>query len=150
MIKYSLTCKDCKNIFNSWFSASCEFDRLKKKNLITCVECNSHKIEKTIMSPNVANLENKIKKSENFNKKNQLNYSFDNNDLKKQILKYQKLIKDNCIDVGENFAYEARKIYYNEKKSKGIYGSATSEEINELEEEGINALTIPWIKKVEH
>ena len=31
------------------------------------------------------------------------------------------------------------------KKSKGIYGSASKNEIKELKEEGINIQSIPWI-----
>ena len=49
--------------------------------------------------------------------------------------------------MGENFAYEARSIHYeNKKKSKGIYGSATKEELKDLKEEGIETEIIPWVK----
>ena len=33
------------------------------------------------------------------------------------------------------------------KKKKGIYGTASLKEINELKEEGIETNTIPWIKE---
>ena len=36
-MKYRLTCKDCKNIFDSWFSSSKEYERLKKKNFLTAI-----------------------------------------------------------------------------------------------------------------
>jgi len=50
--------------------------------------------------------------------------------------------------VGENFAYEARSIHYNNKKnSKGIYGKATIDEVNELDEEGIKTEIIPWVNE---
>jgi len=49
--------------------------------------------------------------------------------------------------VGENFAYEARSLHYDKKnKKKGIYGSATKNEIQELKEEGVEAEMIPWIE----
>ena len=32
----------------------------------------------------------------------------------------------------------------NEKETKGIYGRVTAEEIDELNEEGIETITIPW------
>ena len=67
--------------------------------------------------------------------------------IKKRINEYQKFIQKNFNYVGENFAYEARSIHYkNKKKSKGIYGSATKEELKELREEGIEAEIIPWLK----
>jgi len=68
-------------------------------------------------------------------------------ETKKVILKYQEFIKKNFDYVGENFAYEARSVYYKKKKtSKGIYGTATKEDLEELKDEGIEIKLIPWIK----
>ena len=53
MIKYRLNCKDCEIFFDSWFSSSNEYERLKKKNFIICHICNSLSVEKTLMSPSV-------------------------------------------------------------------------------------------------
>ena len=66
---------------------------------------------------------------------------------KEVILRYQEFIKKNFDYVGENFTYEARSIHYkNKKASKGIYGTATKEDIEELKEEGVETEIIPWIK----
>ena len=139
MIKYKLTCKDCDLKFDSWFSSSKEFDKLKKINLINCTRCNSLKVKKTLMSPMVLN--SSIRKvNEELNQKKIKKF-------KNKIRKYQKFIKNNFEYVGENFAYEARSIHYNtKKKSKGIYGKATNDEVKSLNEEGIETQTIPWIK----
>ena len=68
------------------------------------------------------------------------------NKVKKTIKSYQKFIKDNFKYVGSNFAYEARSIHYNGKNiSKGIYGSASNEDLRELKEEGVEVEMIPWI-----
>ena len=134
MIKYRLICKDCETAFDSWFSTSKEYERLKKKNFINCHICNSLNVEKTLMSPNIFKPKtvNQIKKYK---------------ETKKIILKYQEFIKKNFDYVGENFAYEARSVHYkNKKSSKGIYGTATKEDLKELKEEGIEAKLIPWIK----
>ena len=49
--------------------------------------------------------------------------------------------------VGENFVYEARSIHYNNKKrDKGIYGTASKDDIKELREEGIDTNLIPWVE----
>ena len=56
-------------------------------------------------------------------------------------------IKNNFEYVGNNFAYEARSIHYdNKKKQKGIYGTASKQELKELKEEGIDAQMIPWVE----
>ena len=68
-------------------------------------------------------------------------------EIKKTIYKYQEFVKKNFEYVGENFAYEARSLHYKDKKkAKGIYGTATKEDLNELKEEGIKAEVLPWIK----
>ena len=84
-----------------------------------------------------------------FNRKSKLDEKINlkkYNNVQITIISYQKFIKENFKYVGDNFAYEARSIHYNsKKKSKGIYGSATKEDLKELKEEGIDAQIIPWI-----
>ena len=139
MIKYKLACKDCNNIFDSWFSSSKEYEKIKKLRHLNCHICNSLRVEKTLMSPNILRYQDNSHQIKNENSKYKK--------VKKIINEYQKFIKKNFIYVGENFAYEARSIHYkNKKKSKAIYGSAAKEELKELKEEGIEAVQIPWIK----
>ncbi len=69
------------------------------------------------------------------------------NRVRKTISEYQKFIKKNFEYVGDNFAYEARTIHYNKKKrEKGIYGTASKQDLKELKEEGIDAQMIPWVE----
>ena len=138
MIKYNLTCK-CNCTFDSWFASSEEFGKLMKKKLITCVECNSSNVNKSIMAPNLSSSK----------KIDDTNYKFQKN-IKKKIIEYQKFIKKNCKYVGDNFAQEARSIHYGKKETKGIYGAVTAEEIDELNEEGIETTVIPWYDKIEN
>ena len=141
MIKYKLFCKECDLKFDSWFASSNEYERLKKKKLLNCHNCNSVKVEKTIMAPQL--ISKNFKHDENINLEKY-------NKVKKTIKDYQKFIKDNFKYVGDNFAYEARSIHYSGKKSKGIYGSASKEDLKELKEEGIDAQMIPWIDEKEN
>ena len=138
MIKYKLICNDCKTTFDSWFASSKEYDKLKKKKFLICHKCNSLKVEKTLMAPQLINNSQKQKENIDITK---------HNEIKKTIKNYQKFIKDNFKYVGENFAYEARSIHYNKKKkSKNIYGSATKKDLKELQEEGIDTKMIPWLE----
>ena len=142
MIKYKLICKECDLKFDSWFASSKEYERLKKKKLVNCHKCNSVKVEKTIMAPHLINSNLKTEEKMHLKKYNK---------VKKTIIDYQKFIKDNFKYVGDNFAYEARSIHYNgKKKTKGIYGSASKEDLKELKEEGIDAQMIPWIDEKEN
>tara|TARA_Y100001954_G_C15273481_1_gene343178 strand:+ start:92 stop:520 length:429 start_codon:yes stop_codon:yes gene_type:complete len=142
MIKYKLLCKNCNLKFDSWFSSSNEYERLKKKKLLNCHKCSSERVEKTIMSPQLIN--SKFKKDEKINAEKYQK-------VKKTIKLYQKFIKDNFKYVGENFAYEARSIHYNSKKKlKGIYGNASKEDLKELNDEGIKTQIIPWLDENEN
>ena len=142
MIKYKLICKSCNSSFDSWFASSKEYEKLKKLKHLNCHNCHSFKVEKTLMSPNVLNSKDKIvtiSKNKKFSK------------IKSKIKEYQKFIKKNFNYVGDNFAYEARSIHYNkDKKSQGIYGNASSEEISDLRDEGIDTEVIPWFKDNEN
>mgnify|MGYP001389650856 CR=1 FL=1 len=135
MIKYNLTCNDCDNSFDSWFSSSKEYEKLKKLNHINCYNCNSLNVYKSLMTPSIIN--SKIKKNENLN---------DKKHIRQKMREYQKFIKKNFRYVGDKFATEARSIHYdNKKKTKGIYGTASKEEMRELKEEGIRTEVIPWV-----
>ena len=138
MIKYNLKCEN-KHEFESWFSDSKEFERLKKKRLIECIFCQSKKVEKSIMAPSVANSksQNNPKKISNLEMKN----------FKKDLLKLRKFVEKNFEYVEHNFANKVREVYYNKKSNKNIYGTTTDEEKEELKEEGIDLVNIPWVEK---
>tara|TARA_B100002019_G_C21105892_1_gene515902 strand:- start:117 stop:545 length:429 start_codon:yes stop_codon:yes gene_type:complete len=138
MIKYRLVCKNCNFSFDSWFASSQEYEKIKNKKFLNCHNCNSNQVEKSLMAPKLINKYNLEKTNENIKFKK----------INKKIKEYQKFIKENFRYVGENFSYEARSLHYNQKqnKKKGIYGSASFDEIKELKDEGIDTEVIPWIE----
>ena len=140
MIKYILKCSK-KHEFESWFSDSKEFEKLKKKKLIECIFCQSKNVDKSIMSPNIASKDKtEVKK---FNTK-----EFDK--IKKDLIKIKKFVEKNFEFVGDKFPQVAREIYYDKKKNKNIYGTTTFQERSELEEEGIELTSIPWVDNKEN
>ena len=138
MIKYNLKC-DNNHEFESWFSSSEEFDNLNKKKLLECIYCTSKSIEKSIMAPMVS-LVNSDKKKFN---------SLENilKDEKNKLLKLRNYVEKNFEFVGDNFSKKVREVYYDKKNKKTFYGTTTPEERKELENEGIELLTIPWVSK---
>ena len=139
MIKYNLKCHK-NHEFESWFSDSSEFDKLKKKKLLECIFCLSKKIDKSIMAPMVSS----VKKNNNNKIK-----TFDKNLLneKSKLLQLRKFVENNFEYVGENFSKKVREVYYDDENKKAIYGVATPKEKEELEDEGIDLFTIPWVSK---
>ena len=138
MIKYNLKCNN-DHEFESWFSDSNEFDNLNKKKLLECIFCSSKNINKSIMSPMVSGT--KERNSEfKFLKENLKNE-------RKKLMKLRKFVENNFEYVGENFSRKVREVYYDKKSKKTIYGTTTLDEKKELEQEGIDLVSIPWVNK---
>ena len=138
MIKYNLKCNN-NHEFESWFSDSNEFNKLNKKKLIECIYCSSNKIEKSIMSPMVSGIKS------NEDKTNLLDQKLLNE--KNQLIKLREHIEKNFEFVRDKFSEKVRDVYYDKETKKSIYGTTTPEEKKELEEEGIDLLSIPWVSK---
>ena len=138
MIKYNLKCHN-DHEFESWFSNSKEFEKLNKKRLLECIFCSSKKINKSIMAPTILNSKEKDNQNEIINQ----NFK----DEKNKLLNLRKYIEKNFTYVGKDFGKKVREVYYDKKSKKGIYGTTTPEEREELADEGIDLLSIPWVNK---
>jgi hypothetical protein len=136
MIKYALKC-ECGYRFDSWFRSSQSYDELHVAGQITCPACGASTVRKAPMAPSVPS-------------KRSLELSDKEKNLHDRLFsvisKVQKEISENCDNVGENFAEEARKIHYGEAPARGIYGQTTDEEAEALEEEEIEFFRMPWVK----
>tara|TARA_Y100000591_G_C21730363_1_gene643718 strand:- start:115 stop:537 length:423 start_codon:yes stop_codon:yes gene_type:complete len=138
MIKYNLKCHQGHE-FESWFSNSEEFEKLNNRKLLECIFCSSKKITKSIMSPMISSSKNKDQQFEILDK--------DLKDRKDKFLRLRKYVEKNFEYVGKDFSKKVREVYYDKKSNKAIYGTTTFEEREELAEEGIDLLSIPWINK---
>ena len=138
MIKYNLKCEN-NHEFESWFSDSGEFERLRKKKLLECILCPSKNIKKSIMAPMIS-VPNVLDKNDDFSGKDFLKE-------KNRLKEIRSFIEKNFEYVGKNFSKRVREIYYDKKSQKAIYGKTTPEEREELAEEGIDLLSVPWVSK---
>ncbi len=134
MIVFNLNCSDCDYSFEGWFENSKEYSKQKKKNLITCPSCDSIKIKKGLMTPNLTKKSNSKK---NFPKKT----------IASNISKIRKIVEKNFDYVGDKFTEEAKKIKYGETKDRSIYGEATLEQTKELIDEDIEIMPLPFSNK---
>tara|TARA_A100001015_G_scaffold319572_1_gene442859 strand:+ start:1271 stop:1693 length:423 start_codon:yes stop_codon:yes gene_type:complete len=138
MIKYNLKCESGHE-FESWFSDSEEFDKLNKKKLLECIYCLSKKIDKSIMAPMISSPKDRDDQIEIIGK--------DYKNEKNKLLKLRRYIEKNFDYVGKDFSKKVREVYYDKKNKKAIYGTTTQEERQELADEGIDLLSIPWVNK---
>ena len=130
MIRYTLNCNNGHQ-FDSWFSDSVSFEKLREKGHLECAICSSKEVAKSLMAPVVA-----PKKKETLLSKQSA--------LEKEIKALKQKIKATATDVGENFSAEARAMHYGEKEEKPIVGKTTIDEAKELAEEGIPFTPLPW------
>ncbi len=151
MIKYALVC-EAGHEFESWFPNSDAYDTQARRGFITCPVCNSAKVSKAIMAPNVAR---KDRASEVV----QLNEAsapvaptvpqpvalLDERAtaLREAIRELHSKIVADSVDVGDKFPDEARKIHDGEAPARSIRGQATLDEARALLEEGIPLMPIP-------
>ena len=141
MIKYNLECS-CGETFESWFQNSSEYEKLLKKNLINCYVCGSSKtVKKSIMAPSIATSKTSTTSKDSEQKKEFLK------NVKSKIRELNDYVAKNAEYVGDKFVSEVRSIHYDKKQKRNIYGNATLEETKELQEEGIDVATIPWVQK---
>ena len=133
MIKYSLECNQ-SHTFDAWFSDSLNFEKQNKNNQISCPNCSSMKIKKSIMAPSIP--------SKNY-KSNLLNEKKDKVEV--ILSKARKHVEDNFDYVGDKFADEARSMHYGEKEEREIYGETTIEDAVDLIEEGVNVKPMPGV-----
>ena len=92
------------------------------------------------MAPNISGKSTSSAKINREKKKLFSNYN-------KQLNKIKSEIEKNFTYVGKKFPEEARKIHYGEAKDKPIYGEATEKESQELVDEGIGLVRLPFSKK---
>mgnify|MGYP003955649697 CR=1 FL=1 len=137
MIKYILRCKN-NHEFESWFSNSEEYEKLNKQKMLECIYCSSKKITKSIMAPMISGFKNK-------NEMDIIDKNFKSE--KNKLLQLRNYIENNFDYVGKDFSKKVREVYYDKKSKKAIYGKTSPEERQELAEEGIDLLSIPWVNK---
>ena len=131
MIVFNLICSTCEYEFEGWFDNSPAFESQKKRKLINCPNCESSKIKKTLVAPNVGKKSNSKKTT---NKKT----------IASNINKIKKIVEDNFDYVGDQFTEEAKKIKYGETEDRPIYGEATIEQTKELIDEDISITPLPF------
>ena len=164
MIKYQLIC-DKSHEFEGWFGDSAAFESQQESGLLTCPVCGSADERRALMAPNLASP--KTRKTDLAEQQpsaqpepqpqpqapQQASAALPPaaarkmQELMSEMRALQTRIREECRDVGNDFAEEARKIHYGEVEPEGIYGQATAEEREALDEEGIEIMDMPWLPK---
>src|SRR5512146_787409 len=136
MIVYDLKCRKGHQ-FEAWFRDSAAYDDQVEAGKVLCPVCGDRKVAKALMAPNISS--RKEPSSSEHQKLVKL--------AAKQLAQLREQVEKNCENVGERFAEEARKIHYGETEKRNIYGDATEEQADALQEEGVEFSRIPWVPR---
>jgi hypothetical protein len=157
MIKYALTCNKGHG-FEAWFTDSGTCDKQLKRGLVTCPHCNSSRVEKALMAPNVSpRTRKKAVASAPRGPAATVQAASPAAmppSIPKEVLELMRKVRQEVAEkaeyVGSRFADEARKIHYDEAPARGIYGEATAEDAKALMEEGVEFYPLPRLPEDGH
>ena len=154
MIEYRLQCKN-QHEWNAWFRSADDFTVQCQKKLVTCPYCASHEVEKTLMTPSIGSAGRKRSANSASDKPALAHEDQAKQDKLQQMHKLYSMmykmaqeVQKTHEDVGDRFAQEARAMHYGEKDAKNILGQASSEQVEELLDEGIAIAPLPVFPKL--
>jgi len=155
MIRYSLACGD-KHEFDVWFKNSADYDKQKKRGLVSCPACGSTKVEKALMAPSLGRGAKKGARSPMpetvpmeapaeapAEKSPVAMMSPQEREFRTKLKELREHLTKNAENVGGKFPEEARKMHYGEKEHRSIYGEASPQDAKALAEEGIEFHPLP-------
>ena len=148
MIRYSLVCAEAHE-FDGWFQSGDDLDRQLAKGIVLCPLCNSARVEKSLMAPNLsASARHSTVAPEPVAPAavpDRASFAAAPREmaLRAALRQMRDLVTKNSEYVGDRFVDEARRIHYEESAARGIYGEASRDDANSLAEEGIEIFPLP-------
>lgn len=152
MIRYALVCDNAHD-FESWFATSSSFEDQARRGLVTCPFCDSAKVERAVMAPNVARTDRGLRPAEPASEPasapaapaaTPMALMGEKEVAFRQMLEaLHKHVTEKAEHVGPRFAEEALKIHHGEADGRAIYGEATAEDAKLLHEEGVDFMPLP-------
>ncbi len=111
---------------------------VRRKHEIACPICGDTDVAKALMAPRIGGTK-QLKKVETMEVLAK--------EARQALGKLRDHVEESCDYVGREFADEARKIHYGDVESRSIYGEATKDEAEDLNEEGVEVGVIPWLPR---
>ncbi len=142
MILYELKCHRGHS-FEAWFLNGATYDSQQASGDVSCPHCGTTGVTKAPMAPNIAR--GRTEPSQDIGSENRAQ------EVAEKILEavdgLREEIEENCDYVGDEFAEEAKRIHFGETEERGIYGEATEDEADELDEDGVEFFRFPTSRR---
>ncbi len=142
MIVYQFRCSNGHE-FDAWFRDSSTCDLQIKAGDVECPHCGDQHVCKAVMAPNIAPSRSRAKSLPPESDRSEKRAHEVAEKILEAVGQIRGHVEENFDNVGDEFADEARRIHYGEAEERGIFGEATDEEAEELDEEGIEVHRLP-------
>ncbi|WP_204113916.1 DUF1178 family protein [Shimia biformata] len=142
MIRFTLKC-DNDHRFESWFKSGEAFDKLHAAGMVSCTDCGSTRVEKSLMAPRVRPARNAATTPAADNQPDRP-LSSPETDAEAMLAKLRRHVEENSDYVGDKFASEARSMYLGETPARAIHGEAKPDEAKALIEDGVPVAPLPF------
>jgi hypothetical protein len=143
MIVFNLAC-DQEHRFEGWFASGDAFARQQELGLVSCPMCGSSDVHKQLSAPRLnlghADHVEHSRPAQETQAQEMQAYMGSEQMLVRQ---FKQFIMSNTDNVGAAFAETARRMHYGEETHRNIRGKVSSEEAEELRDEGIDTMSLP-------
>lgn len=140
MILFDLQCSK-GHVFEAWFRDAAAYGRQVKSKAVACPICRNKRITKAPMAPNLASGKGGEAETATVGELGQMSKAHE------ALRAVREIVEKHFDHVGERFPEEARKIHYGETEKRNIYGEASEQEAQDLNEEGIEFGRLPWPRR---
>ena len=142
MIVYQLRCSNGHE-FEAWFRDSGTYDKQVKDGDVACPQCGDMHVCKALMAPNITPSRKRVSVPPEASDRSERRAREVAEKILEAVGNIRSHVEKNFDNVGDEFAEEAKRIHYGEAEERGIYGNATDEEADELDDEGIEFYRLP-------
>lgn len=139
MVIYDLTC-DNNHRFEGWFSGPENYQEQLSRNRIECPVCGSTAVTR-LPHTCAVHLKKEAAPAPAASRSGPVMPA--PGQLKEALIRVHHYIRSSFEDVGAHFAEEARRIHEGEIDGRPIYGTATAEEREALDDDRIPYMTLP-------
>jgi len=142
MIRYTLKCRD-GHAFESWFQSAERYGELRTAGHVSCPECGTAEVEKSLMAPQVQASRKRAAAAP----EDSPDAAMPEDPRARALAELRAKVEAESDYVGMNFAAEARAIHEGEAPRRSIYGEAKFADAKALVEDGVPVAPLPFIPK---
>ena len=144
MIVFDLECRPGAHRFEGWFANSDAFADQQGRGLVTCPQCGSSDVGKAVMAPSIGRKGNQQSVGSVAQPVAGGTMPPEAQAVLAKLAALQAEALSSSRWVGKQFADESRKIHYGEAEDTVIHGEATPEQAQDLLDEGIAVMPLPF------